>query len=136
LIADSVFRLLGVFRKLQGIGAAVLDEELQNQLVDQAKSLVEDICSDHVRAAQQFVKHESIRDSLVEVVQKECQELIEYIVAAKRFNLEVNSRSKDRVISFGEKLSCHFMTSLLHDEVSLPFFFFLMQCARHGPLNF
>jgi len=130
---DSSPRLLGVFHKLQGVGAAVRDEEVQNQLIDQARGLIEDICSDHVRAARQFIKNDNIQNTLVEEVQKECQELIEYIVAAKRFNLEVNSRSKDRVISFGEKLSCHFMTSLLHDEVSL--LCYLTQYARVGPTN-
>jgi aspartate kinase len=39
---------------------------------------------------------------------------------AKRFNLEINSRAKDRVVSFGEKLSCRFMTHLLRDRVGMP----------------
>lgn len=39
------------------------------------------------------------------------------MMAAKRFNLEINSRAKDRVISFGEKLACLFMTTLLQDTV-------------------
>lgn len=47
---------------------------------------------------------------------KECQLLTEYLEAAKRFHLEVNSRAKDRVISFGEKLSCRFMAYLLKDR--------------------
>ena len=47
---------------------------------------------------------------------KECQLLTEYLEAAKRFHLEVNSRAKDRVISFGEKLSCRFMACLLKDR--------------------
>jgi aspartate kinase len=50
----------------------------------------------------------------------ECQLLIDYLVAAKRFNLEINSRAKDRVVSFGEKLSCRFMTCLLKDRVRRP----------------
>ncbi|TDZ22461.1 Aspartate kinase FUB3 [Colletotrichum orbiculare MAFF 240422] len=53
--------------------------------------------------------------SLEQEIRDECQELVEYIVAARRFNLEVNSRSKDRCISFGEKLSCRFMAALLKD---------------------
>lgn len=93
------------------------DDE-QNDLVEQARGLIMDICNDHVFAAESFVKTPELRDSLVKTIKDECQELVEYIVAAKRFNLEINSRSKDRVISFGEKLSCLFMTALLQDMVS------------------
>jgi aspartate kinase len=38
-------------------------------------------------------------------------------MATRRFNLEINSRAKDRVVSFGEKLSCLFMATLLKDSV-------------------
>lgn len=60
-----------------------------------------------------------MRSQLAGQIKAECQELIEYINAARRFNLEINSRSKDRVVSFGERLSCLFMTVLLKDVVSL-----------------
>jgi aspartate kinase len=50
-------------------------------------------------------------------VETECHELAEYIIATKRFNLEVNARSKDRVISFGEKLGCLTMATMLQDVV-------------------
>lgn len=42
---------------------------------------------------------------------------MEYIIASKRFKLEINSRSKDRVVSFGERLSCRFMAYVLRDRV-------------------
>jgi aspartokinase len=80
-----------------------------------------DICNDHVFAAESFIKDQSLRETLIQTVKDECQELVEYIVAAKRFNLEINSRAKDRVISFGEKLSCRFMAALLQDMVSTHF---------------
>lgn len=109
-------RLLGVYTKLRGVNAAICaDEDEQCELVEQAKGLIEDIRNDHVHAAQTFVQDSVLRETLVQKTKDECQELIEYIVAAKRFNLEINSRSKDRVISFGEKLSCLFMTTLLKD---------------------
>lgn len=112
--------MLGVYGKLRGVGAAICaDEEEQCELVDQARSLIHDISADHVHAAQTFVQDPLLRDALVQKTKDECQELIEYIVAAKRFNLEINSRSKDRVVSFGEKLSCLFMTTLLKDMVCM-----------------
>ncbi|KAF4455246.1 Sls2 protein [Fusarium austroafricanum] len=109
-------RLLAVYGKLRGVGAAMcVDEEQQNELVEQARGLMLDICNDHVFAAEAFIKDQSLRDTLIQTIKDECQELVEYIVAAKRFNLEINSRAKDRVISFGEKLSCRFMAALLQD---------------------
>lgn len=108
-----------MYGKLRGVGAAVCADDEQTELVDQARGLMNDICNDHVSAAQTFIKDPALRDTLIQTVKDECQELVEYIVAAKRFNLEINSRAKDRVISFGEKLSCRFMAALLQDVVSV-----------------
>jgi aspartate kinase len=112
-------RLIGVYTKLKGVGAAINSEEEQQELVEQSKGLVMDICNDHVFAAESFVEDPTLRAKLIDRVKIECQELIEYVVAAKRFHLEINARSKDRVISFGEKLSCLFMATLLQDTVRL-----------------
>jgi hypothetical protein len=108
-----------VYGKLRGVGAAVCADDEQTELVEQARGLMNDICNDHVSAAQTFIQDPVLRDALIQTVKDECQELVEYIVAAKRFNLEINSRAKDRVISFGEKLSCRFMAALLQDVVSV-----------------
>ncbi|KAL3957878.1 hypothetical protein ACCO45_008456 [Purpureocillium lilacinum] len=110
-------RLLGVYNKLQHVAlayAASTDED-PDTLIEQAKGLIMDICNDHIFAAESFVKDASLRSDLSRKIEAECQELIEYIIAAKRFNLEINSRAKDRVISFGEKLACLYMTVLLQD---------------------
>ncbi|PKS10741.1 hypothetical protein jhhlp_002498 [Lomentospora prolificans] len=108
-------RLLVVFEKLDAISAAPCKEESQHALLYEAKELIQAICCDHVLAAQTFVKDETLKTELCKHIEDECRELIEYIIAAKRFNLEANSRSKDRIVSIGEKLSCKFMTYLLRD---------------------
>lgn len=110
-------RLLGVYNKLKGIAAATNTEEVQNDLMSQARGLIDDITNDHVSAVKTFIKNQELQASLDQEIRDECQELVEYIVAARRFNLEVNARSKDRCISFGEKLSCRFMAALLKDLV-------------------
>lgn len=92
--------------------------DAQSALLQEAKELIHAICSDHVAAAQTFVKDDALRAEVSSQIEAECHELLEYIIAAKRFNLEANSRSKDRIISIGEKLSCKFMTYLLKDTVS------------------
>lgn len=129
---DAAHRLLVVFEKLEAISAAPCQEEIQNALLDEAKDLIHAICVDHRVAAQTFVRDELLRADLCRQVEDECDELVEYIVAAKRFNLEANSRSKDRIVSIGEKLSCKFMTALLKDTVCIfissyfiLFFFFI-----------
>jgi aspartate kinase len=113
-------RLLEVYKKLQGVAAASSDDDAQNKLVEQAKILIQEISDEHVFAVNSFLHDASLKEQASQKIQDECQELAEYVVAAKRFNLEVNSRSKDRVASFGEKLSCQFMTYLLNDRVRTP----------------
>lgn len=122
LIADHQFlktRLLEVYRRLRNIDAAVGIENTQTELLEEAKSLIQDICDDHLSAAESVLTTPDLKGELEEDIKNECQELIEYIQAAKRFKLEVNSRSKDRVISFGERLSCRFMTYVLRDRVCI-----------------
>ncbi|KAL7949174.1 Aspartate/glutamate/uridylate kinase [Trichoderma barbatum] len=109
-------RLLAVYTKLKSIATPISSEEKQQELIEQAAGLIKDVCHDHVAATETFVKDPELRETLVSKLKAECQELIEYIMATRRFNLEINSRSKDRVISFGEKLSCLFMTTLLQDS--------------------
>jgi len=88
--------------------------------VEEAKSIIQDICNEHLFAVQTSIKHPDLQNALTREIQDECQELVEYIAAARRFNLEVNARSKDRVVSFGEKLSCRFMTYILRVWVRAP----------------
>lgn len=111
-------RLLEVFKKLRAIAAAPLDEQLQTDLLEDAKRIVQDICSDHVAAAHAFVQDKAQHEAVENEMREECQLLVEYLETAKRFNLEINSRAKDRVVSFGERLSCRFMAALLNDRVS------------------
>ena len=99
--------------------AAPCDEASQESLLKESKRIVLEICKDHVGAADDFVQSPGLNAQLREDTEKECQLLMEYLDAAKRFKLEINSRAKDRVVSYGEKLSCRFMTILLKDRVSL-----------------
>ena len=112
-------RLLEVYEKLRNISAAISDDCTQNALLDEAKNTVLDICNEHVYAVQSFIKNPNLQSTVSKEIEGDCQELIDYVLAAKRFNLEVNARSKDRVASFGEKLSCRFMAAMLKDRVCL-----------------
>lgn len=105
-----------MYDKLKSVNTATVTDDEQQELVEQAKGLILNICNDHIFAAESSIPDPELRKTLIQNVKNECQELIEYVVAAKRFNLEINARSKDRVVSFGEKLSCLFMTSLLQNS--------------------
>lgn len=107
-----------MYKKLKAIVAAACDAETQEDLLNEATHIVREICADHVAAADAFIQDKVLASLLKVETETDCQLLIDYLAAAKRFNLEVNSRAKDRVVSFGEKLSCRFMTYLLRDKVS------------------
>jgi aspartate kinase len=85
-------------------------------LVNEYERLVQVICEDHVNAAKTQVRDETIRAGLIKITEAECKEIIDYRIAAERWHLEIDGRSKDRIVSFGEKLSCRFMTALLQDR--------------------
>lgn len=111
------FSLLEVYKKLRNLSATISDDCSQNTHLDEAKKIILDVCNEHVYAVQSFIKNPQIQTTVSKEIEDDCQELIDYVIAAKRFNLEVNARSKDRVVSFGEKLSCRFMTAMLRDRV-------------------
>lgn len=115
--AARYYSLLEVYKKLRAISAATSSETTQNELLDEAKSIIQDICNDHVFAVQSYIRDPHLQKAVTDDITDDCQELNDYVLAAKRFNLEVNARSKDRVVSFGEKLSCRFMTHVLKDRV-------------------
>ncbi|EMR63548.1 putative aspartate kinase protein [Eutypa lata UCREL1] len=115
-VTGTTSRLLEVYKKLRNLSTAISDDYTQNAHLDEAKKIILDVCNEHVYAVQAFVKNPQIQTTVSKEIEDDCQELIDYVMATKRFNLEVNARSKDRVVSFGEKLSCRFMTAMLRDR--------------------
>jgi aspartate kinase len=87
-------------------------------LVTEYERLVQVIRDDHVAAAASHICNQDILSKLSQDITAECKEISDYRLAAERWHLEIDSRSKDRIISFGEKLSCQFMAALLQDKVS------------------
>ncbi|KAJ1329576.1 aspartate kinase [Microdochium nivale] len=115
-VSGTTSRLLEVHRKLREIAAATSADDKQCSFLEEAKAIIQDICNEHVTAIKSVVRSEEIQQGVVQSIEEDCQGLIDYIIAAKRFHLEVNARSKDRVVSFGEKLSCRFMTAVLREK--------------------
>jgi aspartate kinase len=108
-----------VFSVLESVNAVKDTESVHYEsLVTEYERLVHVIQEDHVSAAQSHIRDPKIRSELMKEIQDECKEIIDYRQAAERWHLEINSRSKDRIVSFGEKLSCRFVAALLEDRVS------------------
>ena len=111
------YRLLEVFGVLEEVNSVKDIESVHYEsLVTEYERLVHVICEDHVHAARTHILDESIQAALVKEVEDECKEIVEYREAAQRWHLEIDGRSKDRIVSFGEKLSCRFVASLLQDR--------------------
>ena len=89
--------------------------------MDEYQRLVQVISDDHITAAEAHVKNREICQTLKGHIKAECKEILDYRLAAERWHLEIDSRSKDRIISFGEKLSCRFLAALLEDKVTLAY---------------
>lgn len=77
--------------------------------------IVEAIRADHIQAAQDTIKSESILASFADSVNAELAGLIKILESAQHLE-EVTSRAEDKIISKGEKLSCLYMAALLEDR--------------------
>jgi len=110
--------LLEVFGVLESIKTVKDTESVHYEsLAREYERLIQVICEDHLRAAQSNIKNPALLESLCGEIRSGCKEILDYRVAAERWNLEIDWRSKDRIVSIGEKLSCRFMTALLKDKV-------------------
>jgi len=120
--ADCIsFRLLEIFGVLEAVNAVKDAESVHYEsLVSEYERLVQVICDDHISAAQSHIQNSTICSNLRLEIIAECKEILDYRLAAERWHLEIDSRSKDRIVSFGEKLSCRFIAALLEDRVWLP----------------
>jgi aspartate kinase len=116
---QSLKRLLEIFGVLADINTVKDTESMHYEsLVNEYERLVLVIQQDHASAATSHIQDQIIQSNLINEIEAECRELIDYRLAAERWKLEIDARSKDRIVSFGEKLSCRFVAALLQDRVS------------------
>jgi aspartate kinase len=110
--------LLEIFGVLEAVNVVKDTESVHYEsLVNEYERLVQVICDDHVAAAKTHIQDPNLLSKLSQDIIAECKEILDYRLAAERWHLEIDSRSKDRIISFGEKMSCQFMAALLQDKV-------------------
>ena len=77
--------------------------------------LIEQVRDDHIETAVLEVKSPELQTRLKQEINDECDLVIRILEAAQTLG-ETSPRSRDKVMSVGEKLSCRFMTALLEDN--------------------
>ena len=89
--------------------------EAQDHKSQHYRKLIEDVRLDHLETAESHIKSPEICARLKHEVDLECAHVLRILEAAETLG-ETSPRSKDKVMSVGEKLSCRFMTALLQDQ--------------------
>ncbi|KAH8683291.1 Aspartate/glutamate/uridylate kinase [Tricladium varicosporioides] len=116
-VEGTTSRLLEIYGVLKNVNQLKDHDTVHyDTLVNEYERLVQVILEDHISAAHSHIQTEGLRSKLIKQFQDECKEVIDYRIAAERWHLEIDSRSKDRIVSFGEKLSCRFIAALLQDR--------------------
>ncbi|TAQ90446.1 hypothetical protein B7494_g1258 [Chlorociboria aeruginascens] len=116
-VEGTTSRLLEIYEVLQSVNVFKDSESVHYEsLVNEYERLVRVICVDHVSAAETHIHNPVICSNLIKDIEGECKEILDYRIAAERWHLEIDSRSKDRMVSFGEKLSSRFVAALLQDR--------------------
>ena len=112
--------MLEIFGVLEDVNLVKDTESVRyDSLVTKYKRLVQVICDDHVKAAKSHIRDAKICSSLTDDIVAECDQILDFRLAAEKWKLDIDSRSKDRIVSFGEKLSCRFVAAVLEDRVCL-----------------
>ncbi|KAI9786862.1 MAG: Aspartokinase [Geoglossum umbratile] len=89
--------------------------EAERQGSKQYEKIVSVIREDHIAAARDCVKSPDIVEDLIRDINDECRRLSGLLAALETVE-EVTTKSEDKIISTGEKLSCRFMAALLRDR--------------------
>lgn len=89
--------------------------EAEHHKTQEYKHLIDDVRLDHLENADAYIRSEQIRLRLRVEIEEECALVARILEAAQTLG-ETSPRSRDKVMSTGEKLSCRFMTALLQDR--------------------
>ncbi|KAH8653261.1 aspartate kinase-like protein [Tricladium varicosporioides] len=110
-------RLLEIYAVLEELHSVEDTHSAYHESLDvRYVRLVHLIEQDHINAVYSYIRNQNLQLNLIREIQNECQAILDYRVAAKKWCLEIDFRSKDRIVSFGEKLSCRFVAGMLQDR--------------------
>ena len=79
------------------------------------RKFIDDVRSNHIALAESYIKAPEILAPLKNHIDEECT-LVTRILEASQTLGEISPRSRDKVMSAGEKLSCRLIAALLQDQ--------------------
>ncbi|KAK5098890.1 hypothetical protein LTS08_006268 [Lithohypha guttulata] len=89
--------------------------DAENHYSKSFHTLIDAVRADHIETAEKEIKTPELQARLKQEVNDECDLVIRILEAAQTLG-ETSPRSRDKVMSVGEKLSCRFMTALLEEH--------------------
>ncbi|CAG8583136.1 13112_t:CDS:2 [Acaulospora morrowiae] len=90
-------------------------EESQKSDSDEYLRIVDQIAADHVQGARSVINNAKILKELEQQLYKDISELKNLLNATKIIN-EISPHSKDKIIGYGERLSCRIVHAVLRDK--------------------
>jgi len=83
-----------------------------------AIKILDEIQEYHVSVAKEVIKNEETLNDIVESINKECTSLKTFMSAIAIVG-EISAKSKDYIISVGEKLSANLFSGILRSQVNI-----------------
>ncbi|KAM0812414.1 putative Aspartokinase [Seiridium cardinale] len=108
--------LLEVFQLLKVATSGDALESGKNNSLDRITRIINGIRDAHISETRHHIQALHLREKVIADTLNDCRQLLEFSSAATRLRLEMNARCKDLVVSFGDRLSCRFMASMLQDR--------------------
>lgn len=90
-------------------------QEAENPESKAHEAIVKAICDGHLQAVEACIRWKELREDVSQLIRDECHHLSILLEATQKIG-EISSRSRDKIISKGEKLSCQLMTAILQDQ--------------------
>lgn len=101
---------------MRRITAITNDSCMRGLMFGKMREIILGIRDEHITAVRAFVKSPELQQETGRQIREDCQELLDYVSASRFLQIEIDSRSKDNLVSVGEKLSCRLMTAMLRDR--------------------
>lgn len=104
-------------------------------MFDRMCKIIRSIRDEHLSAVHSLVKSAEIRRQTSKQIEDDCQGLLDYICIFRFNPFDINSRSKDSLLSVGEILSCRVITAMLLDRNVDAVFVSLCSAVPAGDLH-
>jgi len=111
----AVLSAMSSHKKSEGTTSKLIQAMDNINKPDVFNKILDEIQEYHVSVAEEVIKNETIMNDIVESINKECSSLKTFMSAIAVVG-EISSKSKDYIISVGEKLSANLFASILKSQ--------------------